>query len=141
MLLIIGVLALGNKIRRAFNIYIGILFLVLAIFQNAGQTKTYGLVVTTGNLILILIVALSWLWEVFAEQNNFEPRKRPLWRWWPVPLAALALLAPVDSITLAPDFRLTQLLTSESRLTSCMMIAVILSVLTLYFPTVNLTLL
>jgi hypothetical protein len=141
LILIIGLFVFGNRMRRAFNLYAGLLFLTIAIFQNAGQTEAYGLVVCTGNLILILGLALSWLWEVFAGQNDFEPRKHPLWRWWSVPLAAFALLAPIDSITLAPDFRLTRLLTSESGLTGCMMIAVILSVLILYFPTVNLALL
>jgi hypothetical protein len=141
VILIIGLFVFGNRMRRAFNLYAGILFLTLAIFQNAGQNEAYGLVVCTGNLILVLIVGLVWLWEVFAGQNDFELRKQPFWRWWPTPLAAFALLAPIDAITLAPDFRLIRLLTSESGLTSCMIIAVILFVLTLYFPTINLALL
>jgi hypothetical protein len=141
IILITGVMVLGNRVRRAFNIYFALLFLAIAIFQNAGQTETYGLVVTTGNLILILIVALVWVWEVFVERNDFEPRRIPAWRWWVVPLAAFALLAPVDSITLTPDFSLVRLLTSEAGLTNCMVLPVILSILTLYFPTVNLSVL
>jgi hypothetical protein len=123
-----GVIVLGNKMRRVFSVYVALLFLAIAIFQNAARTETYGLVVSTGNLILVLIVGLLWVWEVFAERNDFTPRKQPLWRWWFMPLAALALLAPADSHTLAPDFSLTRLLTSESGLTNCMMLPVILAV-------------
>lgn len=141
VILIIGVMVLGNKLRRAFNVYVALLFLAISIFQNSGQTEIYGLVVTTGNLILVLIVALMWVWEVFAERNDFEPRRIPVWRWWVVPMAAFALLAPVDSSTLSPDFNPVRLLTSEAGLTNCMMIPVILAVLTLYFRTVSLTVL
>lgn len=141
VLLIVGLIILGNRMRRAFNIYTALLFLAVAISQNSGQTETYGLVITFGNLIMVLFIALVWILEIFAERNDFEPRRIPLWRWWVVPIATFALLAPVDSSTLSPDFNPVRLLTSESGLTNCMMIPVILAILTLYYPTVNLSVL
>jgi len=140
LLLIIGVIVLGNRMKCVFNIYVGLLFLVIAIFQNSGRTETYGFVVSTGNLIMVLIVALLWIWEIYAGQNDFTPRKQPPWRLWVLVLAAFAWLAPVDS-WLSPDFSLGTLLTSEAGLTNCMMLPVILSVLILYYPTVNLVVL
>jgi hypothetical protein len=140
LILIIGVLIFGNRVRLAFNVYASLLFLAIAIFQNTAQTRTYGFVISTGNLIMLLIVTLLWVWELFVVKNDFSPRRRSVWRWWPVPLAVLALWAPINSNTLAPDFSLGRMLTSESGLTSCMMLAVILSVLSLYYPTVNLVL-
>lgn len=141
VLLIVGLIILGNRTRRAFNIYTALLFLAVAISQNSGQTETYGLVITFGNLIMVLFIALVWILEIFAERNDFEPRRIPLWRWWVVPIATFVLLAPVDSSTLSPDFNPVRLLTSESGLTNCMMIPVILAILTLYYPTVNLSVL
>jgi len=139
--LIVGVMVLGNKVRRVFNVYVALLYVVLACFQNAALTDTYGLAISSGNLALILIVALLWMWEVVAERNDFEPSKQPPWKWWVAPLAVLAFLAPVDASTMSPDFGPVRLLTNESGLTYCMMTPVILALMTLYHPTVNLAVL
>jgi len=137
VVLIVGVLVYGNKMRRAFNVYVAILYLALALFQTAAVTDTYGLVIISGNMALVLVVALVWVWEVIAERNDFETRKHPLWRWWVAPLAVMSLLAPVDASTMSPDFNPVQLLTNEAGLTFCMMTPVVLAVLTLFHPTVN----
>jgi len=139
--LIVGVMVLGNRMRRVFNGYVALLHVALACFQNAALTDTYGLAISSGNLALILVVALLWIWEVAAERNDFEPRKQPLWKWWVAPLAVLAFLAPVDAGTMSPDFSPVRLFTNESGLTYCMMTPVILAVMTLYHPTVNLAVL
>ncbi len=141
IVLIVGVMACGNKLRRAFNGYVALLHLAFAFFQNMAVTDKYGLAIASGNLALILVVALAWIWEVFAERNDLTPRQRPLWAWWVAPLAALALLAPIDAKTNAPDFSPLVLLANESGLTYCMMTPVILSVLNLFYPTVNLAVL
>jgi hypothetical protein len=139
--LIVGLMVLGNRIRRVFNGYIALLYVALACFQHTALTDTYGLVIISGNLALILVVALFWIWETFAERNDFTPRQPPLWKWWVAPLALLAFLAPIDTTTMSPDFSPVRLLTNESGLTYCMMTPVILAVLTLYHPTVNLAVL
>jgi hypothetical protein len=140
-ILIIGVAALGNRVRRIFNAYVALLYVALACFQNTALTDAYGLVIIRSNLALFLIVALFWMWEVIAERNDFEPRQQPLWKWWVAPLALLAFLAPIDASTMSPDFSLMHLLTNESGLTYCMMTPVILAVMTLYHPAVNLAVL
>ena len=137
VVLIVGLLAYGNKARRAFNAYVALLYLALAFLQTAAVTDTYGLVVITGNLALLLIVALAWGWEAVAERNDFGTRQRPLWRWWVAPLAVVSLLAPVDTRSMSPDFGLVRLLTNEAGLTCCMMTPVVLAVLTFFHPTVN----
>jgi hypothetical protein len=139
--LIIGVAILGNRMRRAFNGYVALLYVALAVFQTTAITEAYGFVVICGNLALVLVVALSWMWEVIAERNDFAPRKQPLWKWWVVPLAILSFLAPVDASAPVPDFSLMRLPTNESGLTYCMMTPVVLAVLTTFHPTVNLALL
>lgn len=137
VVLIGGLLVLGNGMRRAFNLYVALLYLALAIFQTTAVTEQYGWAVITGNLALVLVVAFAWMWEAVVEKNDFSPRRRRWWQWWVVPVAALALLAPVDASTMTPDFNLLRMLVNEAGLTCCMMTPVILAVLTLFYPTVN----
>lgn len=141
VVVIAGVLVLGNRMRRVFSGYVAVLYTALAFYQHAALTDSYGLVVVSGNLALILPVALLWAWETLTESNDFEPRQRPPWRWWVAPLAVLALLAPIDASTMSPDFSPLRLLTNESGLTYCMMTPAIIAVMTLYHPTVNLAVL
>ena len=135
--LIAGVLLFGNRLRRAFDVYVAILYLAMAFFQTMAITETYGLAVITGNLALVLVVGLFWVWEAMVERNDFAPRKRPWWAWWVAPLAALALLAPVEASTMRPDFSLIGMVSNEAGLTFCMVTPVVLAVLVLFYPTVN----
>jgi hypothetical protein len=139
--LIAGVLLFGNKLRRAFAVYVALLYIAMAIFQTSAITDTYGLAVITGNLVLVLLVGLVWAWEASVERNDFATRRRPWWAWWVAPVAALALLAPVDASTMGPDFSLIGMLSNEAGLTFCMMTPVVLAVLALFYPTVNLVVL
>ena len=41
VVLIVGLLAYGNKARRAFNAYVALLYLALAFLQTAAVTDTY----------------------------------------------------------------------------------------------------
>jgi hypothetical protein len=141
VVLIAGVLAFGNRVRRAFNVYAAVLFFALALFQTAAITEAHGFVVISGNLALVLVVALAWVWETIAQRNDFEPRARRPWKWWVAPLAIVALFAPIDSRTMSPDFSAAALLANEAGLTCCMMTPVVLAVLTLFYPSVNRTVL
>jgi hypothetical protein len=135
--LIAGLLLYGNKVRHTFNIYVTLLYLALAFLQTTAITESYGLVVLSGNLILVLAVALIWMWEIIAERNDFAPRERPLWKWWVAPLAVQPFMAPVNTVTMSPDFSPVHLLTNEAGLTYCMMTPVILAVLTVFYPTID----
>lgn len=73
--MIVGVLIYGNKMRRAFNVYVAALYLGIALFQTTAVTDSYGLVVITGNMALVLIVAIAWVWEVVSERNDFGRKK------------------------------------------------------------------
>jgi hypothetical protein len=139
--LIAAVLAYGNRMRGAFNVYVAALYLALAFLQTVAITDTYGLVIICGNLALVLIVALAWVWEVLAQRNDFKTQRRPIWRWWVAPLALVSLLAPVEAATMSPDFTPLSLMTNESGLTFCMMTPVVLAILTVFHPTVNLAVL
>lgn len=141
VVLVVGLFAYGNRARRAFDVYVTVLFLALALLQSTAVTTEYGLVVLSGNMALVLVVALVWAWEVVAQENYFATRQRPLWRWWVAPVAIVAFLAPIDSGPMSPDINPVRLLTNEAGLTFCMMTPVVLAVLSLFHPTVNLAVL
>ncbi len=141
LVLLVGLLAYGNKARRAFNVYAALLYLVLAVFQTTAVTPTFGFVILLGNMVMVLIVALSWVWEVIAERNDFEPRRRSLARWWFAPLALLALMEPVDTASMSPDLSPLRLITNEAGLTFCLMTPLVLGMMTVFYPGVNLTVL
>jgi hypothetical protein len=140
-LLVVGLVVLGDRMKPFVNAYAALLYGALAIFQQSGWTASYGFVVVTGNVVLVSIVALFWGWELFSGANDFRPRRIPSGRWWCAPLALFAFLSPVDAITLEPDFNLLHMLTNEAGLTLCMMTPFMLSMLVLFYPTVNLALL
>lgn len=135
--LIAAIIFFREKAAPFFNIYVAILMVALALFQNAAVTSKYGLVIILGNVVTVLVVALFWIWETIAKRNNFAPLKQPLWQFWVVPLAFLAFWFPVDTTSITPRFSLLSLFTNEAGLTWCMMAPVILAALTLFYPHVN----
>lgn len=135
--LITAVIFFREKAAPFFNIYVSILMVALALFQNAAVTSKYGLVIILGNVVSVLMVAIFWIWETIAKRNTFAPQKQPLWRFWVVPLAFLAFWFPVDTTSITPRFSLPSLFANEAGLTWCMMAPVILAVLALFYHRVN----
>jgi hypothetical protein len=136
ILLILAIIVFGDRSTRAFSIYVVVVSVLIAVFQTMAVTESYGFAIMTGSLFVYLLVAAFWIWEAIVGQNDFSPRKVPLWRWWVVPLSFLAFWLPIDEI-LRPDFSPLLILTSEAGVTYCMMTPVFLAVLVLFYPTVN----
>jgi Na+(H+)/acetate symporter ActP len=84
---------------------------------------------------MFLIVAGFWAWEAVVLKNDYTFRKLPIWRYWVVPLAVLAFWYP--SSKGRPDFNPVNLITSGSGLAFCLMTPVYLTLLSLYWPRVN----
>ena len=137
IVLIISVILLGNRVKRHFNVYVAISYILFAFLQSISITEELGLGIIISNFIMFLMVAAIWLWDAVAQKNDFAPREIPLWRWWVVPLALLAFWYPVNLETLMPDFNPIYLLTSPAGLAFCMMTPVYLAILTLCYPRVN----
>jgi hypothetical protein len=138
LLLLIGLIFFGERVTRFFNVYVAVTLSVFAILQNMAFTEVYGFAIITGNLVVYLLVASFWWWESMFKQNDFSPIRRSFWRYWVVPFAVLAFWFPVNTETMSPDFNPWLLLTNEAGLAGCMMIPVFLTVLTLFYPKVNL---
>ena len=139
VVLVALIITLGNRVSRIFDAYVGITYILFAVLQGVAITEEYGLMVITGNLLMMLVVSAVWFWDIVAQENDFTPIKRPLWRYWVVPPAFLAFWFPLNPETLMPDFNPVYLFTNVAGLTFCMMTPVYISILTLYHPNCNTT--
>jgi hypothetical protein len=137
IILIFALILLRNQIGRTFSLYGGITYLLFAFLQSIAITDKYGVGIVTSNFILMIIVAVSWFWEVSINKNNFTPQKLPIIRYWVIPLAFLAFWYPINLESMEPDFNLVYLFTNSAGLAFCTMTPVYLGILTLYYPRVN----
>jgi hypothetical protein len=137
VLLMAAILVFRNRSRSFYHAYLTLLFLAIALFQNSASTDRYGFVVLTGNVTLITITALSWLWETISRQGDYSHADPAPWKW---PFFALALFAfwfPANDLTAAPDFTPLLFVANGSMVTYCMVTPVVLAFTLLYFPRVN----
>lgn len=137
IILVLALIFTGNRFSRIFSLYAGINYILFAVLQSISITDTYGFAVVTGNFILMLVVAISWFWEVAVNKNDFTPRKINLIRLWVVPLAFLAFWYPLNLESMKPDFNLSYIFTNPVGLAFCNMTPVYLALLVLYYPRVN----
>jgi len=121
-----------------FNIYVGTSYVLFAFLQHVAITEQYGFSIVTSNLIMILVVAAFWFWDVFAQKNDFAPVEQSTWKYWVIiPLAFLAFWYPLNPDTFMPDFNPMYLFTNVAGLTFCMMTPVYLKILILHYPRIN----
>jgi len=137
IVLIVSIIIFRNKAARLFNIYIAISYVLFAFGQSIAVTEKYGVAICTINVVMFLVVAAFWAWEAKVLQNDFKLAKLPIWRYWVVPLALLAFLAPGKPRTGIPDFSPAYLFTNGAGAAFCMMTPVYVGLLTLYWPKVN----
>ena len=124
-------------VERWFNIYVGISYVLFALLQHIAFTEEYGFSIVISNIIMLLLVAAFWFWDVFAQKNDFTPVERPTWKYWVIPLAFLAFWYPINPDTFMPDFNPIYLFTNSAGLTFCMMTPVYLAILLLHYPRIN----
>lgn len=137
ILVVVGIILFGDRATRCFDIYVAVSITLGTVLQNMALTEHYGFAVITGNVIVNLLVAILWWWESIVKVNDFSPQKRPLWKYWVVPVAFLAFWFPINTQTITPDLNPLNIFLNEAGLTMCMMIPVYLAVLTLFYPQVN----
>lgn len=126
----------GGKVGRIADAFFGVLFLFFALGQNIAVTPTYGFAVLTGNLAIMLVVGVWWVWEVYRPSNEYVFHSLPWWRYWVVPFAVLAFWFPVD-MNVNLDLNPLLLLTSSYGVAFCPTVPVVVALLTLVYPKVN----
>jgi hypothetical protein len=136
IMLLVALYLFGKRIGRIADGFFTILFLFFAVGQNIAVTENYGLAVVTGNLVIILVVALFWIWELFKPRNEYVFERISLWRYWVVPFAILAFWFPMN-LDASPNFSPSLLLTSGFGVMFCPTAPVVIAILTLIYPKVN----
>jgi len=136
VILLILLYRFGSKVWRVTDAYFSLLFLFFAFGQNIAVTANYGLSVITGNLVMVLVTGLFWVWEVYKPLNEYVFCALPLWRYWVVPFTFLAFWFPVNA-DLSPDLSPVLLLTSSYGVAFCPTTPVVIAILTLIYPKVN----
>ena len=126
-----------RRVARWFNIYVGVSYVLFAFLQHIAITEEYGFSVVISNLIMLLIVAAFWFWDVLAQKNDLMPVVKPTWKYWVIPLAFLAFWYPLNQDTFIPDFNPIYFFTNVAGLTFCMMTPVYLAILILHYPQIN----
>ena len=124
-------------VTRWFNIYVGASYVLFALLQHIAITEEYGFSIVISNLIMLLVVAAFWFWDVLAQTNDFITVKLPIKKYWVIPLAFLAFWYPLNPDTAMPDFNPIYLFTNAAGLTFCMMTPVYLAILILHYPKIN----
>jgi hypothetical protein len=137
ILMIVSVFALKTRISRYFSVYVGVFYFLVAFLQSIAFTEEFGFAVVTVNLVMFLIVALTWFWEAIAQKNVFDTPRRDQSTIWVIPLAILAFWYPINTETMALDLNPLLFLTGEAGLAFCMMTPVFLSVLIIFYPNIN----
>lgn len=137
IIVIICLLIFKNKFAKIFNIYVTLSYLVFIIFQNIAYTEKFGLSIVSINVIMFLLVAISWIWEIFTSQNNYSFSKLKIWKYWIVILALFAFWSPIELTDLQPNFNPKYIITNVSSLTFCMMTPIFLTIMILNYPKIN----
>jgi len=136
IILLVALYLYGNKAGRVADVFFAILFLFFALGQNIAVTEDYGLAIVTGNLVIILVVALFWIWEVYKPQNEYTFKRLRWWRYWVIPFSVLAFWFPINPDA-SPNFNPLLLLTSDFGVMFCPTAPIVIAILTLIYPTVN----
>jgi len=123
----------GERGARAFDIWAFVTYLMIGLGQGIGVSERYGVVVLTGNVFIVLLVAFSWGLECLTGWNRFRREYLAPRRAWLIPLAAWAYWSPVEPFRLDPRY----LLVGYFGVAYCLTTPVVLTLMALYYPDVN----
>lgn len=104
LVLLVSLCVWGNRVARVFALYAGLNYILFALLQGMAITDRYCVEIVTGNVIVMLLVAFTWLWEAVVMKGDYYLRGAWRTRLWVVPLAVLAFWYPLNPRTLMPDF-------------------------------------
>ncbi len=133
--LLIGALIWKNKFKKYSLILFIILLAFIMVFQNISVETNHGYAILTGNILLILIVVGSWIYEFYRNRNDFSEPKFRIWNIFIFILASFAFWMPARDGKVF--FAARDIVMNESGLTFCMVTPIILAILFLYYPHVN----
>lgn len=135
LLLLFLIWRLGSNVGRVANGYFALVYVWLSLAPNIQRMEEYGLVILTGNLVTVGIVAVLWMVDVVQARNEWSLKSVSLWRYWVVPVAAFAFFFPAGPSG-EPSVAVKSLLYGYG-IQYCPTTPAVLALLTLIYPKVN----
>ncbi|MCX7667483.1 MAG: hypothetical protein N2Z84_00925 [Atribacterota bacterium] len=120
-----------------FRLFVAFHYFILAFLQNAALLPDRGFAMLTSNVVMVTLVALSFLEEFCVRKTAFSFGR---FNWKKVLLVGVVLFAfwyPVDPVSFQPRFHIVDVFANISGLTFCMMTPFYLMILLLAYPRVN----
>lgn len=122
--------------RRVFNIYVAISYVVFAFIQNIAITEKYGLSIVTVNVVMFLFVAYVWTSEAVLSKNDYSFSNFK-WKYaWMILFSLFAYLCPFSSRG-AIDLNPLNFFDKNSATSFCLMTPLFLTIMTLNLPRIN----
>ncbi len=103
IILMIMLLILKNRIVRVFSLFTAINFSLVALLQNTAVLENYGRVFILGLMIPELIVSLTWYWEAWANETDFNEHTFSKKKSWIIILALIAFIFPLGIFPGQPE--------------------------------------
>lgn len=66
----------NKPIKKHFNIYVFIYMMFITLTQNIAWIDEYGLVISTGSLLLMLMTCIIWLLHIRKEKEDIKVNKK-----------------------------------------------------------------
>lgn len=137
-LVLLCLLVVSPASKPFFRLFVTFHYFILAFLQNIALLSDRGLSMLTSNVVMVTLVALSFLGELLTPKTSFSFGRFNWKKGLLVGMAIFAFLYPVDPVSLQPRFRVEDVFTNVSGLTFCMMTPFYLVILLLSYPGVNL---
>jgi len=140
LLLVIYIAIKAQDAERIMPAFVGVDYLLISVAQNAALTEEYGYAILTGNMLIGMLLGVTWLWVAWRRKMVVSYQDIPSRRWLLLPLALLVFWAPYKALEagVVPDFNPRLLLTSpDFGLTFCLSTPVFLFFFILFYPKVN----
>jgi len=107
----------------------------VAIFQNVSLETQFGYVILIGNILVQMLVIISWIYEIKIQKNDFSKLQLNWWKILCILLGLFAFWMPAKNGMM--HFSISDLLMNEAGLTYCMITPIALAIMLLYFPGIN----
>lgn len=135
IVLLVGPIIWKNKFKIPFVILLCFQLSVIMAFQNISTDTQFGYTILTGNILMQLVVLLSWVYELKVKRIDFSEVRL---NWWKALIIALSLLSFwMPSRNGQMYFSGRDIMLNEAGLTYCMVTPFILAILLLYYPSIN----
>ena len=135
ILIILGPIIWKNSFKKTFALLFSSLMMIITIFQNISLETQFGYAILLGNILILMVVTIFWIYEIKVQKNDFSKLQINRWKMICLFLGFFAFWMPAKNGFL--HFSVRDILMNKAGLTYCMITPVVLAILLLYFPNIN----